>query len=277
MAFFRFALLAGLLLDLSEAGSRQLKIRAPSTAAIAEAPAAPKKRMSNGPFQLVEGGESDGTPTPDLNLIGEVDEVAQQDEAERGRPIEEDNYKHKTAAAPAKATKPQAVHAEPLQKGMEKADPAHQKKTGAYNPITGQVESLLQVNRKSDDVDEEVLEDLDEDDAAIVRDDADAETEEETEESSEAEEDDSEEAEESGEAEEEQEEQDDAEASDAIKEEAEDMEREDEEQEASMDMDDSQEEEEDDAQEEQDEEAAEDSDEQDAEESSEDTEESAEE
>lgn len=124
-------------------------------------------------LKAVEGGSADGfgPVNSEYELTGEVDEERQSEEAERGTPIEEDNMPKvvKAAEAPVEEEKP-----EPLRAGMEKADGEHAKSEGIFNPITGQVESsLIQVSKKTKDVDElEDTEDMDEDDASLVDDEA---------------------------------------------------------------------------------------------------------
>jgi len=124
-------------------------------------------------LRAVEGGAADGfgPENSEYELTGEVDEERQSEEAERGHPIEEDNMPQvaKVAEAPVEEEKP-----EPLRAGMEKADGEHAKSEGIFNPITGQVESsLIQVSKKSKDIDElEDTEDMDEDDASLVDDEA---------------------------------------------------------------------------------------------------------
>jgi len=172
MAFVRiaiFAMTAASLFTMPEASSqRYLRIRSPTMDA--------KKKLKepvSDPLRLVDGGVSDGSPSPDITLVGQVDEERQQEEAEQGRPIEEDKLpKAKSVQHTAKSTKArvQAVTPAPLAKGMERADASNQKSSGVYNPMTEQVEkdaaALIQVSRRHQAVDIEASDEESEADEA---------------------------------------------------------------------------------------------------------------
>lgn len=172
MAFVRiaiFAMTAASLFTMPEASSqRYLRIRSPTMDA--------KKKLKepvSDPLRLVDGGVSDGSPSPDITLVGQVDEERQQEEAEQGRPIEEDKLpKAKSVQHAAKSTKArvQAVTPAPLAKGMERADASNQKSSGVYNPMTEQVEkdaaALIQVSRRHQAVDIEASDEESEADEA---------------------------------------------------------------------------------------------------------------
>lgn len=172
MAFVRiaiFAMTAASLFTMPEGSSqRYLRIRSPTMDA--------KKKLQepvSDPLRLVDGGVSDGSPSPDITLVGQVDEERQQEEAEQGRPIEEDKLpKAKSVQHTAKSTKArvQAVTPAPLAKGMERADASNQKSSGVYNPMTEQVEkdaaALIQVSRRHQAVDIEASDEESEADEA---------------------------------------------------------------------------------------------------------------
>lgn len=172
MAFVRiaiFAMTAASLFTMPEGSSqRYLRIRSPTMDA--------KKKLKepvSDPLRLVDGGVSDGSPLPDITLVGQVDEERQQEEAEQGRPIEEDKLpKAKSVQHTAKSTKArvQAVTPAPLAKGMERADASNQKSSGVYNPMTEQVEkdaaALIQVSRRHQAVDIEASDEESEADEA---------------------------------------------------------------------------------------------------------------
>lgn len=172
MAFVRiaiFAMTAASLFTMPEGSSqRYLRIRSPTM----DAKKKPKEPVSD-PLRLVDGGVSDGSPSPDITLVGQVDEERQQEEAEQGRPIEEDKLpKAKSVQHTAKSTKArvQAVTPAPLAKGMERADASNQKSSGVYNPMTEQVEkdaaALIQVSRRHQAVDIEASDEESEADEA---------------------------------------------------------------------------------------------------------------
>jgi len=172
MAFVRiaiFAMTAASLFTMPEGSSqRYLRIRSPTMDA--------KKKLKepvSDPLRLVDGGVSDGSPSPDITLVGQVDEERQQEEAEQGRPIEEDKLpKAKSVPHTTKSTKArvQAVTPAPLAKGMERADASNQKSSGVYNPMTEQVEkdaaALIQVSRRHQAVDIEASDEESEADEA---------------------------------------------------------------------------------------------------------------
>jgi len=172
MAFVRiaiFAMTAASLFTMPEASSqRYLRIRSPTM----DAKKLLKEPVSD-PLRLVDGGVSDGSPSPDITLVGQVDEERQQEEAEQDRPIEEDKLpKAKSVQHTAKSTKArvQAVTPAPLAKGMERADASNQKSSGVYNPMTEQVEkdaaALIQVSRRHQAVDIEASDEESEADEA---------------------------------------------------------------------------------------------------------------
>lgn len=172
MAFVQiaiFAMTAASLFTMPEGSSqRYLRIRSPTMDA--------KKKLKepvSDPLRLVDGGVSDGSPSPDITLVGRVDEERQQEEAEQGRPIEEDKLpKAKSVPHTTKSTKArvQAVTPAPLAKGMERADASNQKSSGVYNPMTEQVEkdaaALIQVSRRHQAVDIEASDEESEADEA---------------------------------------------------------------------------------------------------------------
>jgi len=191
MTMLRFAVLAAVLLLTPDA--RLLKIRRPTHADETKL----KKPVAD-PLRLVDGGVSDGSPPVDITLVGQVDELRQQEEAEQGRPIEEDKVKVRSTKAVKNAKPQQKVIAAPtpapLQKGMERADRSNQKASGRYNPLTDQVEAgaaLIQTSRKSRAVDWGQAVDyqgLDEADKALVLDEDEVESYEDEEESEDTEE-----------------------------------------------------------------------------------------
>lgn len=135
---------------------------------------------------VAEEGESDdhddvAEDEEGVDLVPDVDEVQDDEEAEQGMPIEEDSQpKAKPVSAVVHKSEVEETDKEeeeeeenkedePVEEGMQKVDPNDDsEKTGVYNVMTGQVEkqdaSLAQVAKKTKFDDE----DLDEDDNQLV-------------------------------------------------------------------------------------------------------------
>lgn len=104
-------------------------------------------KISKNALQAVDGaGFSKEQTTVDYTLIGEVDQVRDQIEANKGEvsvPTPAQKADKPAAKSAVPAGPKEAVPQTEQRKGFVKADPSHVKKTGVFNVMTGSVESML--------------------------------------------------------------------------------------------------------------------------------------